>query len=570
MQLDEKILNYRIVSLLGEGGMSRVYLGVDTITYQKVAIKELFPHLAYHDDIRERFRREAQVMALLNHSNIVRLIRYEETGNRFFLVQEYIDGINLEEYIKKEKGAIPEKEAIEILRVILNAVAYAHSLGVVHRDIKPSNIIIKKNNDIKILDFGIAKILNNEFSDLHTKTGLRIGTLNYMSPEQIKGDETNFATDIYSIGVLLFEMLTGRSPYELVTTSEYEIQKKIVHEQLPRISSIYPYVCVSMQSIVDKATEKIVENRYGSCIDFINALDEVMAVITLNKSRIDCKAESNPTNKIWINYKVISIYKNKVMPIVLIISIIILFMAYYTINYLKKIDINKDSLNISTINLYKSGNYIDAKKQLDEAAKKSNQDAQYYLGEMYDKGNGVKENDIEAVKWYRKSAEQGNANAQNNLGYMYDKGSGVKENDIEAVKWYRKSAEQGNASAQNNIGVMYDEGTGVKENDVEAVKWYRKSAQQGDANAQNNLGSMYDNGNGVQKNYSEAVSWYIKAASQGNISSQYNLGLKYQYGEGVPVNYNKAYYWYMKAKKQGHEKATKNLIKLNKYKKIAY
>jgi TPR repeat protein len=446
------------------------------------------------------------------------------------------------------------------MRIILDAVGHAHSLGIVHRDIKPSNIVISKNNNIKILDFGIAKILNNELSDLHTKTGVRIGTLNYMSPEQIKGEETNASTDIYSIGVLLFQMLTGRSPYELTTTSEYEVQKRIIHEPLPRINSIYPYVSVAMQSIVDKATEKKIENRYKSCIDFNDALNNVIEFNSPNILRISDNDESIVTNN-----KLILINKNKIIFVAFIAA---LLAVYYVLIFSNKIEENKDSLNINTINLYKNGNYIEAKKQLYVAAKKNNQYAMYYLGEIYDKGNGVEQNYIEAVKWYRKAAEQGNANAQNNLGYMYDKGNGVEQNYIEAVKWYRKAAEKGNSSAQNNLGYMYDEGKGIKENDIEAVKWYRKAAEQGNANAQNNLGSMYDNGNGVQKNDEKAVSWYIKAATQGNISSQYNLGLKYQYGEGVLRNYNKAYYWYMKAKKQGHEKAATNIININKYKKF--
>ena len=185
--MDEIILNYKIEKILGEGGMSRVYLGIDNVTYQKVAIKELLPHLAQFEDIRERFRREAQVMAILNHPNIVRLIRYEELNNRLFLVQEYVDGVNLDLYINNHKGSIPENEAVKLLITILDAFTYAHSKGIIHRDIKPSNIIIENNQNIKILDFGIAKILDSGYTNLHTKTGIKIGTLIYMSPEQVKG-----------------------------------------------------------------------------------------------------------------------------------------------------------------------------------------------------------------------------------------------------------------------------------------------------------------------------------------------------------------------------------------------
>ena len=150
-------------------------------------------------------------------------------------------------------------------------------------------------------------------------------------------------------------------------------------------------------------------------------------------------------------------------------------------------------------------------------------DAQYYLGVMYDRGDGVAEDDAEAVKWYRKAAEQGYALAQFSLGVMYAEGEGVPENAAEAMKWYRKAAEQGHAYAQNNLGYMYAKGEGVPEddfwgweNDTEAVKWYRKAAEQGNAMAQSNLGVMYENGEGVPKDDVVAYAWYSAAAASGH------------------------------------------------------
>ena len=200
--MEQQILNYQIDRLLGEGGMSRVYLGIDLKTGQKVAIKELLPHLANHDDLRERFRREAQFMAKLNHQHIVRLIRYEEQGTRLFLVQEYIEGVTLEDYIIKERGPIPEEEAIELFCQLLEAFAYAHENDVIHRDIKPSNILITKGNQVKVVDFGIARIAGGSSGTLRTKTGVRMGTVAYMSPEQVSGRELDDRTDIYSLGNL--------------------------------------------------------------------------------------------------------------------------------------------------------------------------------------------------------------------------------------------------------------------------------------------------------------------------------------------------------------------------------
>ena len=270
--MEQQILNYQIDRLLGEGGMSRVYLGIDLKTGQKVAIKELLPHLANHDDLRERFRREAQFMAKLNHQHIVRLIRYEEQGTRLFLVQEYIEGVTLEDYIIKERGPIPEEEAIELFCQLLEAFAYAHENDVIHRDIKPSNILITKGNQVKVVDFGIARIAGGSIGTLRTKTGVRMGTVAYMSPEQVSGRELDDRTDIYSLGVLLHQMLTGKAPYDMNTESEFEVQVKIVKEPLPRMKSAYEYVSDRMQRIVDKATAKEKGDRYRNCNDFMQAI----------------------------------------------------------------------------------------------------------------------------------------------------------------------------------------------------------------------------------------------------------------------------------------------------------
>ena len=272
--MEQQILNYQIERLLGEGGMSRVYLGIDLKTGQKVAIKELLAHLANHDDLRERFRQEAQFMAKLNHPHIVRLIRYEEIGTRLFLVQEYIEGITLEEYITKERGPIPEEEAEKLFCQLLEAFAYAHDNKVIHRDIKPSNILMTKNKQVKVVDFGIARIAGGSSATLRTKTGVRMGTVAYMSPEQVNGREVDERTDIYSLGVLLHQMLSGKAPYDMDTESEFEVQVRIVKEPLPRMKSAYEYVSDRMQRIVDKATAKEKEDRYRNCNDFMQAIKE--------------------------------------------------------------------------------------------------------------------------------------------------------------------------------------------------------------------------------------------------------------------------------------------------------
>ncbi len=269
--MEQQILNYRIEGLLGEGGMSRVWLGVDPVTGQKVAIKVLHPEFAQHDQVRMLFRREARLLAKLNHPNIVRLIRYEES--ELLLVQEYIEGINLEEYITNHRGPIPEEEAKELFGKLLEAIGYVHQHEVIHRDIKPANILMRDGKEITVVDFGISK---ESDTVTESKTGTGIGTPSYMSPEQVLGEKLDRRTDIYSLGVVLHQMLTGKAPYTITATeNEFKIKKRIVTEPLPRMKGIYEYVSKEMQSIVDKATAKDRNKRYQSCEEFLRAVKAV-------------------------------------------------------------------------------------------------------------------------------------------------------------------------------------------------------------------------------------------------------------------------------------------------------
>jgi serine/threonine protein kinase len=270
--MQESLFNYSIMKVLGEGGMSRVYLGEDPITLQQIAIKELLPNLAHSKDLRERFRREAQIMAKLDHPNIVKLIRYEETATSFYLIMEYVDGMDLEQHIKDVTGPISEPKAIDIMSTLLDALGYAHEKGVVHRDIKPANIIITSDGKVKVLDFGIAKIVDENASG-RTQTGTRIGTVAYMSPEQVNAaSDIDLRTDIYSLGVMLHQMITGKAAYDSSTSSDFEVQTLIVKEPLPRAKSIYPYASIHLQKLIDKATQKKREDRFKDCDQFKLAL----------------------------------------------------------------------------------------------------------------------------------------------------------------------------------------------------------------------------------------------------------------------------------------------------------
>lgn len=267
--IGSKVLNYRIDSFIDKGGMGSVYLGIHEKLGRKVAIKVLHNHLAQNDQLRRRFKNEAESMAKLQHPNIVTLYDYDENEDGLFLIMEYVEGMELGKYINHKTGPIPTDLTVELFGQLLDGFDYAHKNGVVHRDIKPSNILITKDNKVKILDFGIAKLVEGDKS--LTKTGTQMGSVLYMSPEQVKGKHVDNRSDIYSLGVTLFQMVTGKCPYDKDTT-EYEIYDKIVKEPLSRIAVIYPGVNTSFQALIDKATEKDVSRRYATCAEFKNSL----------------------------------------------------------------------------------------------------------------------------------------------------------------------------------------------------------------------------------------------------------------------------------------------------------
>jgi tRNA A-37 threonylcarbamoyl transferase component Bud32 len=268
--IGKQILNYRIEKLIGEGGMGNVYLGIHTHIGRKVAIKALNPNLAKNPDLKERFKNEASTLSQLHHPNIVSLYDYVETEMGIFLVMEYVEGKQMDEYIQTVTGPIPEEKVIPLFCQILDGVSYAHHRNVIHRDIKPSNIIITSDGKAKILDFGIAKIISDTSHKL-TKTGTKLGTVLFMSPEQVKGIELDKRTDIYSLGITLFQAITGKSPYD-DQSSEYEVYKRIVEEPLPDAKQFYVGVSQRIEQIIKKATAKNPEDRYEDCEEFKNAL----------------------------------------------------------------------------------------------------------------------------------------------------------------------------------------------------------------------------------------------------------------------------------------------------------
>ena len=271
-----QIREYKIKNKIGEGGMGEVYLAEDENLGRQVAIKMLAPELMRNAELVERFKQEARLQASLIHPNIVALHTFFMHENMLYMVMEYAQGITLKEVIK-QKGKLDESTAKHLMLQILEGVGFAHQKGIVHRDLKPSNIMIDSNLDVKIMDFGIAKVLGDRGM---TKTGTKMGTLYYMSPEQVKAEkDIDQRTDIYSLGIIYYEMLTGKVPFNTDTESDFEVMREIVDgNTATRIRNLNT-LSLNVKNIISKMTTNQKNSRYITCY---NCSEEIKGNGTVN------------------------------------------------------------------------------------------------------------------------------------------------------------------------------------------------------------------------------------------------------------------------------------------------
>ncbi len=282
--IGQTISHYKIIEKLGEGGMGIVYKAEDTKLEREVAIKLLPQYIAVNSEERERFRIEAKAAASLNHPNISTIHSIEEVDENFFIVMEYIDGVELKDKIKT--GPIPTDESINIATQIAEGLEAAHKKGIVHRDIKSGNIMITQNGKAKIMDFGLAKIKGGRQV---TKLGSTVGTIAYMSPEQAKGDEVDHRTDIWSFGVVLYEMLTGKQPFK----GDYDqaVIYSIFNEDPQPIEHFNNNVPTGLIRILQRALEKNPDARYQSMQELLNDLTSLQGDGSVNPATTHRKSK---------------------------------------------------------------------------------------------------------------------------------------------------------------------------------------------------------------------------------------------------------------------------------------
>ena len=311
------IENYRIVSVLGKGGMGIVYKAYDTKLDRYVAIKLLNPQIQNRDLFVERFKREAKNQAKLTHPNIVGVYGFIEYADFLGIVMEYVEGESLEKVIERQ-GRFNLYDVIYILKQMLLGLGYAHSKGFVHRDIKPSNIILNKEGITKIMDFGISKSL---FDKSMTSTSSKIGTVYYMSPEQIKGADVTNRSDIYSLGCTAYEMIVGQPPFDAV--SEYEVMDSHLKKAAPKISARLTGIPEQVDSVLQKSMAKSPMDRYATCEDMLTGVNDLDKHVTKLYSGYFKQREQQPKT---VKYKTFSILAS----VAIIVGMIALSYFVYT------------------------------------------------------------------------------------------------------------------------------------------------------------------------------------------------------------------------------------------------
>ncbi len=259
---------YELLELIGFGGMAIVFKARDILENKNVAIKILKDEYLSNEDFKRRFRNESKAIAVLSHPSIVKIFDVNFSDNIQYIVMEYIDGITLKEYIEQQ-GTVKWKEAVHFTVQILRALQHAHDNGIVHRDVKPQNVMLLEDGTIKVMDFGIARFARENGKTMSDKA---IGSVHYISPEQAKGENTDEKTDIYACGVIMYEMLTGKVPFDGDSAVSIAIKQMQIDAQRPR--SINPDIPVGLEEIILRAMQKDPQLRYQTASEMLRDIDE--------------------------------------------------------------------------------------------------------------------------------------------------------------------------------------------------------------------------------------------------------------------------------------------------------
>ena len=588
------INGFELKRLLGRGGMAEVWYAENEIG-KPAAIKILNENLSHNQQIVERFHNEALVMVKLNHPNIRQVYGYGYLGNRHCIVMEYLDGEDLEELLKNGRR-FTDEELQRWWNQTVDALNYTHAMDVVHRDIKPSNIFLDEKGNIKLLDFGIAKMMENASL---TQTGMVMGTPMYMSPEQVNDiKHVDYHTDLYSLAVSFVHMLTGKKPYDDTNCSVFEIQMNIVTKPLDMSEVpatwqgfLAPYLekdplkrpaLRHFEAVMPKKEPaKAVADKYDAktVVDKMKQ-PEPKQVAEPSPKPLQKHAEAETVSKsqseetITLTSKTVEESKSKkglwialgvVAAVALLLVVLLKPKEEPAIVEQAVYDPDTESYQACrTVSDYRAyilnfgrnaKHYFEAAAFIDQYVTDSTAEAQKALAQAEE----LRKAEAEAL---RKAEAEAKAQAEAEKKARQE--AEAREKAQLEEKKRREAEAQAKAQEEERLEIEqnYAEGKSYYDNKnyVEALQYLRKPAEKGNVNAQYYLGCIYKNGgNGVTKNSTEAFTWFRKAANQGHVSSQYEVGRMYYLGEGVSADVAEGLKWYHKAANQGDAHAQYSL-----------
>jgi eukaryotic-like serine/threonine-protein kinase len=606
-----KIGPYEIRDLLGEGGIGRVYAAFDTVLEREVAIKSLRPELLHDNSFIERFRSEATSLARLNHPNITTLYSLLPEAGNLYMVMECVRGDTLDNLLAKRDAALSVKESLAIIAQAADGLEYAHSMGVIHRDIKPANLMITEGGLLKIMDFGIARVRG---SQRLTRDGSIVGTLAYMSPEQLRGQQGDERSDLYSLAIVLYELLSGSVPF--TAESDYELMQAHIHARALRLYTRVPGVDARVDAALMQALAKQPEQRFSSVRAFGDALGATAlrmdaSKIVLDGTRVLPAAPAEiPRSRIarladrlsWLPVDL------RMPAAVGLATLVVAGAAMATVLTLLPLpqspqgaaavaSTGRASITASvpggseeprvaapraptpvaplmtpTASLpVTRGISTIAPPQPDrpplgaavtEAA--TTQPPAAELVPNLPPGSGVgpsvasQEPSIPELQETQKAGSTistvDSPTSNNELSAAM-----TRQDYARAVELARPLAQGGDREAQFTLGWLYEKGLGVSRDDKQAALTYQQAAQQGQVTAQLRLGAMYETGRGVEHSDEQAFYWYRKAGEQGDTEAENDVGLMYLSGKGTKQSDFDAAVWFSKAADRNNAKALKNL-----------
>jgi TPR repeat protein/serine/threonine protein kinase len=602
------IAQYEVRELLGEGGIGQVHAGFDTTLEREIAIKSLRPQLLNDKSFVDRFRGEATSLARLNHPNITTLYSLLPEGRNLYMVMELVRGQTLDELLKKRNGPLGARECLAIIAQAADGLAYAHSMGVIHRDIKPANLMITDGGLVKIMDFGIARVRG---SQRLTRDGSMVGTLAYMAPEQLRGEPGDERSDLYSLAIVLYELLTGSPPF--VADSDYDLMQAHMHARPVRLLGRVPGIDARADAALMRALAKKPEQRFSSVREFCDALGATALRIDASKivyegTRLMTRPAAEqlaPPSGASGSFERLSGVVDRLSPLFdrlpwvspdlrVPVTVGVLTFAVagaLTIGVLtlmpSPVPDARSKQAAAPAPAYKASAAArnpspapgpsaapapaPSSAGVIPAVAPAGQDAKPEFGgspaaavpgptAKADFRTALERKDFDAAFTLAGPlAESGDRDAQFGLGWLYDRGLGVGRDEEKAGAWYQKAAEKGHVLAQLNLGSMYEYGAGVPQSYEQAFKWYKQAADQDDPDAQNHVGVAYARGQGVERDDTAAVLWYEKAAKHGFAKAQKNLGDMYATNRGVQRDDREALRLYYQAAEQRHPDAEFNV-----------